>query len=79
MHIFIRLLINSGTKSNNLKAATPETTFSEDRRANLDDDVKDTAHDIELIEAEPPDRHSPVPSNSRNNSKLLIIILNNNY
>ena len=77
VHIFIRLLVNSRTSSN-VKAATPETTFSEDRRANLDDDVKDTAHDIELIEAEPPDRHSPVPSDSRKlyyDPKFLVIII----
>ena len=65
VHVFIQLLINSGTNGR-LKAVTPETTFSEDRRVNFDDDVKGTVHDIELIEAEPADRHSPVPSDSRN-------------
>jgi hypothetical protein len=60
------------------KAATPEITFNEDRRANLDNDIKETVQDIELVEAEPADGHSPVQSDSRTggyNLELLRIVL----
>ena len=82
VHVFIRLLANSRTTSN-LRAnvsATSETTFGQYKRADFDDDTKEAAHDsIELMEAEPADQDSPVPSahfhTSEYNSKVLIVML----
>ena len=77
VHVFIRLLINSkGSRGtlNAARSAAPEATFSNNQRADLDDDIKETDHDIELIGTEPVDRYCAVSLNSHNgecNSKLL--------